>query len=64
MNITFRLPDNTIEERFLAEAKKNGLHGLKGHKSVGGCRVSLYNAIALDSVERLAAFMREFEKEG
>ena len=64
MNITFRLPDTTIEERFLAEAKKNGLHGLKGHKSVGGCRASLYNAITLDSVTKLATFMREFEREG
>ena len=63
MNITFRLPDNTIEERFLAEATQEGLVGLKGHKSVGGCRASLYNAITLESVQKLAAFMREFEKE-
>jgi len=63
MNITFRLPDKKTEERFLAEAIKNGLHGLKGHKSVGGCRASLYNAITIDSVTKLATFMREFEEE-
>ena len=62
MNITFRLPDKKTEERFLAEATQNGLHGLKGHKSVGGCRASLYNAISIDSVTKLATFMREFEE--
>jgi len=62
MNITFRLPDKKTEERFLAEAIKNGLHGLKGHKSVGSCRVSLYNAVTIDSVTKLVTFMREFEK--
>jgi phosphoserine aminotransferase len=62
MNITFRLPDKKTEERFLTEATQNGLHGLKGHKSVGGCRASLYNALTIDSVTKLAAFMREFEK--
>jgi phosphoserine aminotransferase len=63
MNITFRLPDKKTEERFLTEATQNGLHGLKGHKSVGGCRASLYNALTIDSVTKLATFMREFEKE-
>jgi len=62
MNITFRLPDKKTEERFLAEATQNGLHGLKGHKSVGGCRASLYNAISIDSVRKLVTFMQEFEK--
>jgi phosphoserine aminotransferase len=62
MNVTFRLPDKKTEERFLAEATQNGLIGLKGHKSVGGCRASLYNAITIDSVTKLATFMREFEK--
>ena len=62
MNITFRLPDEKIEERFLAEATQRGLHGLKGHKSVGGCRASLYNAISIDSVRELVTFMREFER--
>ncbi len=63
MNVTFRLPDKKTEERFLAEATQNGLIGLKGHKSVGGCRASLYNAITIDSVRKLATFMREFEEE-
>jgi len=62
MNITFRLSDKKTEERFLDEATQNGLHGLKGHKSVGGCRASLYNAITIDSVTKLVTFMREFEK--
>jgi phosphoserine aminotransferase len=62
MNVTFRLPDKKTEERFLAEATQNGLHGLKGHKSVGGCRASLYNAVTIDSVTKVATFMREFEK--
>ncbi len=62
MNITFRLPDARSEERFLAEAQKNGFVGLKGHRSIGGCRVSLYNAVTIDSAKSLAAFMREFEK--
>jgi len=62
MNITFRLPDKKTEESFLAEATQNALIGLKGHKSVGGCRASLYNAITIDSVTKLATFMREFEK--
>ncbi|MBE9573837.1 MAG: 3-phosphoserine/phosphohydroxythreonine transaminase [Proteobacteria bacterium] len=62
MNITFRVRDEELEQRFLAEATKNGLHGLKGHKSVGGCRASLYNAVTIESVRDLARFMREFEE--
>jgi len=62
MNVTFRLPDKQTEERFLTEATQNELIGLKGHKSVGGCRASLYNAITIDSVTKLVTFMREFEK--
>jgi phosphoserine aminotransferase len=62
MNITFRLPDPESEQRFLAEAQKQGLIGLKGHRSIGGCRASIYNAVTLDSVKTLAAFMEEFEK--
>lgn len=62
MNITFRLSDKTMEERFLAEAKSNGLQGLGGHRSVGGFRASLYNAVSVESARTLAAFMREFEK--
>jgi phosphoserine aminotransferase len=62
MNVTFRLPDEQLERRFLAEAGKNGLHGLKGHRSLGGCRASLYNAVTIDSAKSLATFMREFEE--
>jgi len=62
MNITFCLPDTKTEERFLAEAQKNGLIGLKGHRSIGGCRASIYNAVTIDSVKSLVAFMKEFEK--
>jgi phosphoserine aminotransferase len=62
MNITFHLSDETMEERFLVEARNNGLQGLNGHRSAGGCRASLYNAVTLESTKRLAAFMREFEK--
>jgi len=62
MNITFRVRDEELEQRFLVEATKNGLHGLKGHKSVGGCRASLYNAVTIESVRNLARFMREFEE--
>jgi phosphoserine aminotransferase len=62
MNVTFRLPDKKLEGRFLAEATENGLIGLKGHRSVGGCRASLYNAVTIDSIKKLVNFMREFEK--
>ncbi|MDA8403233.1 MAG: 3-phosphoserine/phosphohydroxythreonine transaminase, partial [Desulfobacteraceae bacterium] len=60
MNVTFRLPDETLEKRFVAEALENGFGGLKGHKSVGGCRASIYNATTLESVKALAEFMKHF----
>jgi phosphoserine aminotransferase len=63
MNITFRLPDEDLEKLFVQEALANGLGGLKGHRSVGGCRASLYNAVPLAAVESLVDFMRAFEKE-
>jgi phosphoserine aminotransferase len=62
MNVAFRLPDSELEKRFLADAQKQGFIGLKGHRSIGGCRASIYNAVTLDSVKSLAAFMQEFEK--
>jgi phosphoserine aminotransferase len=62
MNITFRLQDEQLEQMFLDEASKNGFYGLKGHRSVGGCRASLYNAVTIDSVKCLVSFMREFER--
>jgi phosphoserine aminotransferase len=62
MNVTFRLPSEPLEKAFLAEAEKEGLAGLKGHRSVGGLRASLYNGCPLESVRALAAFMGEFQK--
>ncbi len=62
MNVTFRLPSEDLESEFVAEALKQGLGGLKGHRSVGGCRASIYNATGLEAVEALVAFMAEFER--
>lgn len=60
MNVTFRLPTEDLEKKFCAEATANGLDGLKGHRSVGGIRASIYNAFPLEGVEKLVGFMREF----
>ncbi len=62
MNVVFRLGSEALEEQFVAEAKKAGMVGLKGHRSVGGIRVSLYNAVPLVWAEALASFMGEFAK--
>jgi phosphoserine aminotransferase len=62
MNVTFRLPSEELEGRFIAEALKEGLAGLKGHRSVGGCRASIYNATGVGAVKDLVEFMAEFEK--
>ena len=62
MNVVFRLPTEELEATFIAEAKKRGMSDLKGHRSVGGCRASLYNAMPVAGVEALAAFMVEFMK--
>ena len=60
MNITFRLPSEDLEKQFAAEAAKNGFDGLKGHRSVGGIRASIYNAFQKEGVEALVEFMRDF----
>ena len=60
MNVVFRLPDEALEGRFLAEAKTEDLLNLKGHRSVGGCRASIYNAMPRSGVEALADFMHRF----
>jgi phosphoserine aminotransferase len=60
MNVVFRLPSTELEERFVAEGRKAGMAGLKGHRSVGGIRVSLYNAVPVPWAETLAAFMKDF----
>ena len=62
MNITFNLPTPELETKFVQEATAASLDGLKGHRSVGGCRASIYNAFPLDGVEKLLSFMQEFEK--
>jgi len=62
MNVTFRLPSEDLEKQFVGEATKAGLDGLKGHRSVGGIRASIYNAFPKDGVEALVALMREFER--
>jgi len=62
MNVTFRLPSEALEEQFAGESKKIDLIGLKGHRSVGGMRASLYNALEIQSVEELVRFMKEFQK--
>jgi phosphoserine aminotransferase len=61
MNVTFRLPSEELEQKFVAEALKNDLGGLKGHRSVGGCRASIYNPTPLAAVEALVDFMKNFE---
>jgi phosphoserine aminotransferase len=62
MNVTFRLPSEELEAKFVAEALKNGMAGLKGHRSVGGCRASIYNATAKEGVQALVDFMTAFAK--
>ena len=62
MNIAFTLRDSALDEPFLKEAKSHGLSELKGHRSVGGMRASIYNAMPLAGVKVLADFMRDFEK--
>jgi len=62
MNVTFRLPTEELEDAFCAAAKKAGLDGLKGHRSVGGLRASIYNAFPVEGVRALADFMKEFER--
>ncbi|MBI3241825.1 MAG: 3-phosphoserine/phosphohydroxythreonine transaminase [Chloroflexi bacterium] len=62
MNIPFRLPSEELEKQFVKESEKQGLIGLKGHRSVGGLRASLYNALPHESAEVLAQFMIEFQR--
>jgi phosphoserine aminotransferase len=62
MNITYRLPSEALEEQFASEAKKAGLIGLKGHRSVGGMRATLYNAMEVEGAEALVKFMHEFQQ--
>jgi phosphoserine aminotransferase len=62
MNIPFVLPDDDLNAKFIEEAGKRGLQTLKGHRSVGGMRASIYNAMPMEGVQKLVEFMEEFEK--
>ena len=62
MTVAFRLPTEELEKQFIAEALEQGLSGLKGHRSVGGIRVSMYNAMPIEGIEKLTSFMRTFAK--
>ena len=62
MNIPFRLPSEELEDTFAKDAKKNNLIGLKGHRSVGGMRASMYNAVTIEGAEALVSFMKEFQR--
>ncbi len=63
MNVTFRLPTEELEKKFISQATDKGFGGLKGHRSVGGCRASIYNAASMESINALVQFMDLFEKE-
>ncbi len=62
MNVVFRLPSEELEAKFVEESKAAGMLGLKGHRSVGGLRASLYNACPKEDVVALCEFMKEFER--
>jgi phosphoserine aminotransferase len=62
MNVTFRLPTEELEAQFAKEAGAQGLSGLKGHRSVGGMRASIYNAMPIEGVQALADFMQAFQR--
>ena len=62
MNVPFRLKDHRLESKFLVEAEANCMYQLKGHRSVGGFRASLYNAVKYSDVEILVDFMKEFQQ--
>jgi phosphoserine aminotransferase len=62
MNVTWRLGSEELEKQFAKEAEAKHMIGLKGHRSVGGLRASIYNALPLESVDALVEFMKEFER--
>ena len=63
MNVPFVTGDDELDAKFVAEAKKAGFVNLKGHRSVGGMRASIYNAMPIEGVEKLVEFMKKFEEE-
>jgi phosphoserine aminotransferase len=62
MNVTFRLATEALEKAFVKESTAAGFDGLKGHRSVGGMRASIYNAFPEEGIDALVSFMREFER--
>ncbi len=62
MNVAFRLPEPQTEGRLLDAARHEGFHGLEGHRSIGGLRASLYNAVTLEAVTALSEWLREFRR--
>ena len=62
MNVPFVLADPSLDARFLAESAAAGLTNLKGHRSVGGMRASIYNAVPEEAIDALISFMRDFER--
>jgi phosphoserine aminotransferase len=63
MNVPFKLADEALDEAFLKGAKQRGMVQLKGHRSVGGMRASIYNAMPIEGVQALVAYMKDFERE-
>ena len=63
MNVVFVTGDADLDKKFIAEAKENGMVNLAGHRSIGGMRASIYNAMPKEGVETLVAFMKKFEEE-
>ena len=63
MNAPFVLPTEELNAKFIEQAKAEGLVNLKGHRTVGGMRASMYNAMPIEGVEKLVAFMKKFEAE-
>jgi len=60
MNVVFKLPDESLNDKFLEEASHKGICGIGGHREVGGCRVSLYNAVDEHQVTQLISFLKQF----
>ena len=63
MNVTFTAPNDELNAKFIAEAKKQGMDSLAGHRSVGGMRASIYNAMPIEGVKKLVDFIKKFEIE-
>ena len=63
MNVPFVTGDKDLDAKFVAQAKAAGLENLKGHRTVGGMRASIYNAMPIEGVEKLVEFMKKFEEE-